>query len=154
MEIPFLGKFGPKNQNYQFKLKFGTYTNSNMQNSLGMFLFFCFWSEIHFLGKFGPKNQNYQFKLKFATYTNLKMKNWIVMFTFSVFDWEYAFWATLIQKIKIVSWRWKSILKLIQICRIQYGCSFLLFLIKNMYFGKIWSKKLKFSVQGEIWYLH
>ena len=37
MEIPFLGKFGAKNQNYQFKLKFGTYTNSNMQNSVVMF---------------------------------------------------------------------------------------------------------------------
>ena len=24
-ETPFLGKIGPKNQNYQFKLKFGTY---------------------------------------------------------------------------------------------------------------------------------
>ena len=41
-EIPFLGKFGPKNQNYQFKLKFGTYTNSNMQNSMVMFIFFVF----------------------------------------------------------------------------------------------------------------
>ena len=27
-------KFGPKNQNYQFELKFGTWTNSNMHNSL------------------------------------------------------------------------------------------------------------------------
>ena len=24
LRFPFLGKFGPKNQNYQFKLKFGT----------------------------------------------------------------------------------------------------------------------------------
>ena len=29
-----LGKFGQKNQNCQFKLKFGTETNSNMQNSM------------------------------------------------------------------------------------------------------------------------
>ena len=28
--IPFLGKFGPKNQNCQFKLKFGTKTISTM----------------------------------------------------------------------------------------------------------------------------
>ena len=27
-------KFGPKDQNYQFELKFGTWTNSNMHNSL------------------------------------------------------------------------------------------------------------------------
>ena len=40
--IPFLGKFGPKTQNYQFKLKFGTYTNSTMQNSMMLFTFFVF----------------------------------------------------------------------------------------------------------------
>ena len=42
LEIPFLGKFGPKNQNCQFKLKFGTRTNSDMQNSLVMFTFSVF----------------------------------------------------------------------------------------------------------------
>ena len=31
-EIPVLGKFRPKNQNCLLKLKFGTETNSNMQN--------------------------------------------------------------------------------------------------------------------------
>ena len=36
----FLGKFGPKSQNYQFKLKCGTCTNSNMQDSIVMFTFF------------------------------------------------------------------------------------------------------------------
>ena len=34
------GKFGSKSQNYQFKLKFGTCTNSNMQNSIAVFTFF------------------------------------------------------------------------------------------------------------------
>ena len=38
-EMPFLGKFGPENQNCQFKLKFVTSTNSNMQNSVVMFTF-------------------------------------------------------------------------------------------------------------------
>ena len=37
-----MGKFGPKSQNYQFKLKFGTYTNSNMENSMMMLTFFVF----------------------------------------------------------------------------------------------------------------
>ena len=47
-EMSFLGKFGSKNQNYQFKLKFDTYTNWNMQNSVVLFYlsvstskFFC-----------------------------------------------------------------------------------------------------------------
>ena len=38
-ETPFLGKFGPKNQNCQFNLKFGTWTNSNMENSMVVFTF-------------------------------------------------------------------------------------------------------------------
>ena len=41
-KYPFLGKFGPKSQNYQLKLKFGTYTNSNMQNSMVMFILSVF----------------------------------------------------------------------------------------------------------------
>ena len=66
---PFV-QFVPKIQNCQFKLKFGIYTNLNMQNSMISFNFFCFQLEVLFLGKFGPKNQYYQFKLKFGTYTN------------------------------------------------------------------------------------
>ena len=34
LEIVFFGKFGPKDENCQFKLKFGTQNNSNKQNSL------------------------------------------------------------------------------------------------------------------------
>ena len=34
-----MGKFGPKNLNCQFKLKFVTKTNSNMPNSMGCSLF-------------------------------------------------------------------------------------------------------------------
>ena len=62
-DIPFLGKFGPKNQNCQFKLKFGTYNNSNklkfgtqsnlnMQNSVVTFTFpvfdqkYPFWANL------------------------------------------------------------------------------------------------------------
>ena len=38
-ETLFLGKIGPINQNCQFKLEFGNYTNSNIQNSMVMFTF-------------------------------------------------------------------------------------------------------------------
>ena len=38
---PF-GKFSPKSENCQFKLKFGTKTNSNMQNSIVVFTFSMF----------------------------------------------------------------------------------------------------------------
>ena len=42
VEIPFLNKFGIKNQNFQFKMKLDTDTNSNMQNSMVVFNFFIF----------------------------------------------------------------------------------------------------------------
>ena len=41
-QIPFLGKFGPKNPNCQFILKFDTSTNSNIQNSMVIFNFSSF----------------------------------------------------------------------------------------------------------------
>ena len=41
-EKPFLGKSGQKNQNCQFKLKFGTKTNLNKRNSMMMFTFSVF----------------------------------------------------------------------------------------------------------------
>ena len=41
-KISFLGKFAPKIQNCLCKVKFGTQTNSNMQNSVVMFTFLLF----------------------------------------------------------------------------------------------------------------
>ena len=54
------GKLGQKHKNCQFKLKFGTETNSNMQ----IFTFFVSDRNSPFLDIFSPKNQNCQFKLK------------------------------------------------------------------------------------------
>ena len=45
-----------KTRNCQSKLKFGTKTNSNMQNSMMIFAFFCLSPEIPFWGNLGPKN--------------------------------------------------------------------------------------------------
>ena len=92
-----MGKFGPKNQHCQFKLKFGNYTNSNMQSSMVLFTF----SVLDFLGKFSLKNQNYQFKLKFGSQNNSNRQNSMVLFTFSVLDAKQPFWATLVQKLKL-----------------------------------------------------
>ena len=54
-EIPFLGKFGPKNQDCLFILKFVNYTNSNMQNSMVILPFSVSDQKYSFMGKFGPK---------------------------------------------------------------------------------------------------
>ena len=58
-KLLFLGKFGLKNQNCLFKLKFGgTLSNSNMLNSMVMFTFLFLTIEIPFLDKFSPKFKN------------------------------------------------------------------------------------------------
>ena len=82
------------------------------------------------------------------------MQNSIMMFTLSVFDRKYPFLANLVQKVKIISWNWNLVPTLIWICLIQCWCSIFLFLIGNMLFGQICSKKLKLSVQGETRYLN
>ena len=103
------------------------------------------------MGKFSPKHQNYHFKLKFGTYSNSRMQNSTVMFILPVFDWKYAFWANFVQKIKIITLSWNLVPTLIRACRIQWWCSFFLFLIGNTFLGKFAPKnrnchfKLKFG---------
>ena len=52
LEMLFLSKFGPKNQNCHFQLKFGTKTNLNIQNSMVMLTFsvldrkYRFWANL------------------------------------------------------------------------------------------------------------
>ena len=145
--MPLLGKFGLKNQNTHFMLKFGTYTNSNTQNSVMLFTFFCFWVEMPFLGKFGPKNQNSHFKLKLGTYTSSNMQNSMVMFILSVFDWECPFWANLVQKVKIISWSWNVVARLIRICRTQWCCSLFLFWVEIPFLGKFGPKSQNYQLK-------
>ena len=66
--------------------KFGTYTNSNMQNSTEVFTFSVIEQKRLFWGKFGPKKQNGQFKVKFSTKSNSNMPDSMVVSTFSVLD--------------------------------------------------------------------
>ena len=56
-----------KNQHCQFKLKFGTYTNSNMQISMVIFTFSAFGGITPF-GQTWPKKSKCKFKLKFGIY--------------------------------------------------------------------------------------
>ena len=55
MELPFLGKFSPNNENCHFKLKFGTYSNWNMKNSMVMFTVFVFDWKYHFWANLAQK---------------------------------------------------------------------------------------------------
>ena len=67
MRKTVFGKFGSKNQNFQFKLNFDTYTKFEYAEFNGGAHFFCFREKTHFLSKFGPKNENCHFKLIFGT---------------------------------------------------------------------------------------
>ena len=67
LEIQLLGKFSPKNQNCQFKLKLGTLNNSNMQNSMMVFNFSVLDRKHPFQATLVQKNQICHFKVKFGT---------------------------------------------------------------------------------------
>ena len=83
LEIPFLGKYDPKTQKCQFKLKFGTKTNLNMQNSMMLFTFCVFDhkypSQANLIQKL-----NCQFKLKTGSQMKSNMKNSLAMFIFLI----------------------------------------------------------------------
>ena len=57
--------------------------------------------EVSLLGKLGQKNKNSQFDVKFAP--KLIGICRMMMFTFFVLCYGYLFWASFVQKIKIVS---------------------------------------------------
>ena len=67
LEIPFVAKFDPKNQNCQLKMKFGTQANLNVQNNVVMISSSVLHRKYLFGGIFGPKIQNCEFKLKLGT---------------------------------------------------------------------------------------
>ena len=153
LEIPFWGKFSPKSQNYQLKLKFGTYTNSNMQNLMMLFWFFVFEWKCSFWANLVQKVKIVTLCWNLVpTVIRTCRIQWRCSFFF-VFEWKCRFWANLVQKIKIVTLSWNLVPTLIRTCRIQWWCSFFLFLSGNALFGQIWSKKSKLSLYAEIWYL-
>ena len=83
LEIPFLGKFNPKNKNCQLKLKLKYNQFKYAQFNGGVhFFFFCFRPGIFVLGKSGPKNQICQFKLTFVTrlYRICRIQWWFPFF--------------------------------------------------------------------------
>ena len=57
----------PKIKQLQFRLIFGTYTNSNMQNSMVVFKFSVLGSKHPFLNKFDPSRKNCLFKIKLCS---------------------------------------------------------------------------------------
>ena len=125
LEISFLGKFDPKNQNCQLKLKSGTQTNLNTKNSVLKFIFSVFDWKYPSFWKFVPKIKT------FCWSSNLDSKLiWIcrLRWWFSFFlDRKYPPWFNLVQKFKIVSLRRNLVSRLNWICKILWWCSLFLF---------------------------
>ena len=93
---------------------------------------------------------------KFATKTNSNMQNSMVVFLASILGWKHPFWASLVQKIKIVSFSWNLIHSLTQIWKTQWWCSLFLFFNATHFYCKFVSKnqncllKLKFGIQTNL----
>ena len=139
--MPFFGKLGPKNQNYHFKLKFRTYTNSNMQNSMMMFIFsvfdykYPFWAHLFQKVKIISWSWNLGARLIWIC----RIKWCWSLFLFLNGNILFAqIWS---KKSKIISLSWNLVPALIGTWRIQWTCSLFLFLTGNTLFWQIWSKK-------------
>ena len=76
-------------------------------------------------------------ELTFTTQNANACSLWTVC---SIFDWKYLFWVNLVQKLKIISFSWNFVPRLIQICRIPWWCSLFLFLTGNTFLGKFGPK--------------
>ena len=97
-EIHFLGKFGTKNQYCQFKLKFGTWSNPNMRNSVVMFTFSVFDWKYPFCANLVQKIKIVNLILNMVPKLIQICRVKKVMCTLSVLDWKHHFWANLAPK--------------------------------------------------------
>ena len=126
VEIPFLGKFGPKNHNCHFKLKFGTYTNSNMQNSMVMFIFLVFDRKYPFLANLVEKVKIISWSLNLVA--RLIQICWI--------QWCCSLFSFLIGS-ALLGQIWS---------KLSIFTGFFCFRSEMLFVGKIWSKMSKLSV--------
>ena len=136
-----------RHQNWLFKVRFGSYTNSNMLNSMMIFTFLCFETKIPF---FGPKNQNCLLKMKFGTKTNSNLLNSMVMFAFSLLDRKYPFWAI---KAKLFVQKETWHLDKSKYVEFDGDVHFFCFVPKMPFLGKYGPKKGKLFVWKETWCL-
>ena len=77
--MPFLGKFSPKIKNCQFKLKFGTKTDSNMKDSKVMIILSVFNRKHPFFGQVLCEKSNSLLKMKVSSKTNSNLWNSVVI---------------------------------------------------------------------------
>ena len=128
VEIPFLGKFGPKFKMISLSWNFGPRLIQICRIPWRCSLFLLSTGNT-FLGIFGPKNQNRQFELKFCARLIwiCRIMQKICGVHFFCFGREKPFLGKSYKKIKIVSLSWFLVPRLIWICGIHWWCSLFLF---------------------------
>ena len=94
-ETPCLSKFGPKNGNCHFELKFGTYINLNMRNSIVVFTFSVLYRK-HSFGAYLVQ----QIKLVSLSWNLVPRLIWTCriqwwLFTFPALYWKLLFLLSL-----------------------------------------------------------
>ena len=108
-EISLWGKFGPKNQNYLFKVKFGAETNSNMVNSMLIFIFLFSTQNSLFWENLVQKIKNFSFNWNLVPWL---IQRCTIQWNCSMFLFPTGntlFLADLIQKVKIASLSWNFV---------------------------------------------
>ena len=100
----------------------------------------CFGPKIHFTGKFAPKNQNFLIKMKLGPCSNSNMLNSIVMFKSSLLEHKYPFWASLVQKIKVIYLSLSLVPGVIWICWIQWWCLLFYFIPEIPFWARFGQK--------------
>ena len=116
-----------------------------MQDSMGVFTFFAFDFKYLCWAHIWSKNLKFYVQSKNWYLIDSNIQNSIVVFIASVLDWEYPFWASLIQKMKTVSFSWNLILCLTHIWRIQWWCPLFLFLNGSILFAVDFFQKIKIT---------
>ena len=141
----FFGLIWSKNSKL-FKLKFGTWTNLNMQNSMVMFTFSFFVQRYSFLANLAQK-----VKVVSVSWNLVLKLIWICRIQWQCFTLcVFLIGNTLSGQIWLQIWYclciMNLVLRIIWICRMQWRWAVFPFLTENTPFGRIWSKNSKFSV--------
>ena len=132
LEIPLLGKFGPKNQNCHFKLKIGTNNNSNMQSSVVMLTFSIFNMKYPFWAYLAQKTKNVSLSWNFVPRPMQVCRiKWCLLFVFFVIDLS-KFGPKKKKKCQF-KLKFVTLSRLIQVCRMVF--IFLCYQLEILFLG-------------------
>ena len=127
--IPFLGKFGPKGQNCQFKLKFG-FKSAKFNSEFTLSVFnrkYLFWTNLAQKIKIISLSWNLVLRL---------IRVWLFNAEFIFFWPKNSFLEQIYPtKIEVVCWSWNLEPRLIEICRIWRWFSIFPLLDRKYYFS-------------------